>query len=112
VTPLATWAVLAVAIVCEVVGTSLLHASAQFTRVGPTLGMAACYLAAFYLLSLAMQLLPMGVVYAVWSGLGIVLVSAVGLVAFGQRLDAPALIGIGLILAGVVAINLSGTAPH
>ena len=108
----ATWAVLALAIVCEVVGTSLLNASAQFTRPWPTAGMAACYLASFYLLSLAMRDLPMGVVYAVWSGLGIVLVSLVGLVAFGQRLDAPALIGIALILAGVVAVNLSGTAPH
>lgn len=107
-----TWAVLTLAIVCEVVGTSLLNASAQFTRPWPTAGMAACYLLSFYLLSLAMRALPMGVVYAVWSGLGIVLISVVGLVAFGQRLDAPALIGIGLILAGVVAVNLSGTAPH
>lgn len=109
---LSTWGVLALAVALEVAGTSLLNLSQQFTRPLPTLGMAACYLAAFFLLSVAMRTLPMGVVYAVWSGLGIVLISVVGLVAFGQRLDGWALAGIGLILAGVVAVNLSGAAPH
>ena len=109
---LATWGVLVLAVLCEVAGTSLLNVSGQLTRPGPTIGMALCYLLAFYLLSLAMRDLPMGVVYAVWSGLGIVLISAVGVVAFGQRLDGWALGGIGLILLGVLVVNLSGSAPH
>ena len=110
--PLATWGVLALAIALEVAGTSLLNMSAQWTRPWPTLGMVLCYGAAFYCLSLAMRALPMGVVYAVWSGLGIVLISGVGLVAFGQRLDPWASAGIGLILLGVVVVNLSGSSPH
>ena len=110
--PLSTWGVLGLAILCEVVGTSFLNLSAQFTRPWPTAAMALFYLASFYLLSVAFRDLPMGVVYAVWSGLGIVLISLVGLVGFGQRLDPWALLGIGLILAGVVAVNLSGSAPH
>ena len=109
--PLSTWGILGLAILCEVVGTSFLNLSAQFTKPWPTLAMGAFYLVSFYLLSVAFRDLPMGVVYAVWSGLGIVLISLVGAFGFGQRLDLWALIGIGLILAGVVAVNLSGSAP-
>ena len=104
---------LALAIALEVVGTSLLQRSAQFTRLWPTVGMAVCYLASFYLLSLALRTMPLGIAYAIWSGMGIVLVSAIGLVAFGQKLDTPAITGLGLIVAGVIVVNLfSGSATH
>lgn len=104
---------LALAIGLEVVGTSLLQRSAQFTRLWPTVGMAACYLASFYLLSLSLRFLPLGIAYAIWSAVGIVLVALIGLFAFGQRLDLPAAIGIALIVAGVVVVNLfSKTVGH
>lgn len=94
------------AIGLEVIGTSLLQRSEQFTRAAPTIGMALCYLGSFYLLSLSLRVLPLGIAYAIWSALGIVLVAMIGLVVFGQKLDLPAVIGLGLIVAGVVVINL------
>ncbi|RJE82128.1 SMR family transporter [Paracoccus onubensis] len=104
---------LLVAIVLEVVGTSLLQLSAQFTRPLPTIGMAICYLLSFYLLSVSLKVLPLGIAYAVWSGVGIVLVAMIGLVVFGQRLDLPAVIGLGLIVLGVLVVNLfSKTVGH
>ncbi|HIC65984.1 MAG TPA: QacE family quaternary ammonium compound efflux SMR transporter [Paracoccus sp.] len=104
---------LAMAIALEVVGTSLLQRSQQFSRLWPTLGMAICYLASFYLLSLALRVLPLGVAYAIWSALGIVLVALICLFVFHQRLDLPAVIGLGLIVAGVIVVNLfSQTAGH
>ena len=104
---------LGLAIVCEVIGTSALKESQQFTRFGPTLVMAACYLCAFYLLSIVMRTLPVGVAYAIWSGLGIVLIAAIGLVIFKQQLDLPACIGLGLIVAGVIVVSIfSKTAGH
>lgn len=107
------WMQLGLAIVAEVVATSALKASAGFTRLWPSVLGAVGYALAFYLLSLVMRTLPTGVVYAVWSGLGIVLIAAVGWVMFGQKLDAPALIGMGLIVAGVAVIQLfSKTAAH
>ena len=97
----------------EVIGTTLLQKSAQFTRLWPTLGMAACYLGAFWFLSLTLRTVPVGLAYAIWSGLGIVLISLIGWRVFGQALDPPAMIGIGLIIAGVVVINLfSKSMPH
>lgn len=108
-----TYVALGVAIVLEVIGTTFLQKSQQFTKLGPTLVMAVCYLAAFYFLSLALKTIPVGIAYAIWSGLGIVLISAVGFFLFKQALDTPALIGIGLIVAGVIIINLfSRTAAH
>jgi small multidrug resistance pump len=103
---LITYISLAAAIALEVVGTTFLQQSQQFTRPLPTLLMALCYGAAFYLLSLALRTMPVGIAYAIWSGLGIVLISAVGFFVLGQRLDLPALIGIGLIIAGVVVVNV------
>ncbi|HEV7435750.1 MAG TPA: multidrug efflux SMR transporter, partial [Pseudorhizobium sp.] len=97
---LITYISLAAAIALEVVGTTFLQQSQQFTRPLPTLLMALCYGAAFYLLSLSLRTMPVGIAYAIWSGLGIVLISAVGFFVLGQRLDLPALIGIGLIIAG------------
>ena len=102
----ATWAALLGAIGLEVAGTSLLQASAQFSRPWPTAGMALCYGLAFYLLSIALRQMPVGIAYAIWSGLGVVLISVVGAVVFRQRLDLPAMAGLAMIVGGVVVINL------
>lgn len=108
-----TYGSLVIAIVCEVVGTTFLQQSQQFTRIVPTLLMAVFYGAAFYFLSHVIKTIPMGVAYAVWSGLGIVLISVVGYFAFKQTLDLPAIIGVGFIVVGVVVINtLSGAVAH
>ena len=94
------------AIVCEVIGTSLLQASHQFTRLWPTLGMALFYLLAFYLLSLALRGMTLGIAYAIWSGVGIVLVALVGLLVFNQRIDLAGVIGLSMIVGGVLVVNL------
>lgn len=110
---LLTYGSLFVAIALEVVGTTLLQQSQQFTRLLPTLGMALCYGAAFYFLSITLRVLPVGVAYAIWSGLGIVLISAVGLIVFRQTLDLAAIIGLGLIISGVAVVNIfSNTVSH
>jgi small multidrug resistance pump len=100
-------------VVFETIGTSALQASEQFTRTRPLLLTIACYAATFYFLSMALRGMPVGVAYAIWSGLGIVLIALIGLIWFGQKLDAAALVGLGLILAGVAVINLfSNTVTH
>lgn len=101
-----TWAALFGAITFEVVGTTLLQKSEQFTRLWPTLGLAVCYLAAFYLLSLALRQMPVGIAYAIWSGLGVVAISVIGMVLFRQKLDAPAILGLTMIVGGVIVINV------
>ena len=101
-----TWAALFGAIAFEVVGTTLLQKSEQFTRLWPTVGLAACYLTAFYLLSLALRQMPVGIAYAIWSGLGVVAISLIGLFLFGQKLDLAAILGLTMIVGGVVVINL------
>ena len=104
---------LAVAIVSEVIGTSSLKAAEGFTRPVPSVITLVAFAVAFYFLSLTLRTLPIGVAYAIWSGVGIVLISAIGWVVFGQRLDPMALVGMGLILAGVAVIHLlSGSAEH
>ena len=100
------YAVLVVAILFEVLGTSAMQAAQHFTRLGPTLMMVVCYAIAFYFLSWSLRYVPVGIAYAIWSGLGIVLISLVGYFAFGQKLDLAALIGLGLIIAGVVVLNV------
>ena len=97
---------LAVAIVAEVIATSALKASEGFSRLVPSLVVVAGYGIAFFCLSLTLRTIPVGVVYAIWSGVGIVLIALAGYFVFGQVLDAPALIGMGLIVAGVLVINL------
>ena len=97
---------LSIAIVSEVIGTSALKASEGFTRLVPSLITTAAFLCAFYCLSLTLRTIPVGIAYAIWSGIGIVLISVIALVLFGQKLDAPALIGMALIIAGVLVINL------
>jgi multidrug transporter EmrE-like cation transporter len=97
---------LAIAIVGEVIATSFLRASAGFTVLIPTIVVIVGYGVTFYFFSLALQTIPVGIGYAIWSGVGIILVSMIAYFAYGQSLDLPALIGIGLILAGVLVINL------
>lgn len=108
-----TYLYLITAIVFEVIGTAALQASEQFTRPKPLVLTALGYIVAFYFLSLVLRTMPVGVAYAIWSGLGVVLITLVGLVWFGQRLDAPAIAGLALIIAGVAIINLfSKTVVH
>ena len=98
---------LAIASLAEVIGTSALKATRGFTRPGPSLVVVLSYAVAFYFLSLALQAIPVGVAYAVWSGVGIALITLIGWVVYRQRLDAPALAGIALIMLGVVVLNWS-----
>jgi small multidrug resistance pump len=99
------WLYLTVAIILEVFATSALKASDGFTRLLPSLAVVVGYASAFYLLSLTLRTMPVGVVYAVWSGLGVVLITVVGWLVFKQELDLPAFIGIALISAGVIVLN-------
>lgn len=107
------WAFLALAIVAEVVATSSLKASDGFTRLVPSAVVVVGYGVAFYLLSLALRSIPVGTAYAIWAGLGIVLVAAAGWLVFGQKLDAWALVGMTLIISGVFVLNvLSKAGAH
>ncbi|MFZ6689906.1 DMT family transporter [Undibacterium sp. SXout11W] len=107
------WLYLGLAIICEVIATSALKASAGFTRPLPTVILAVGYGAAFYFLSLTLRSIPVGIAYAVWSGVGVVLISLVAWILYGQELDLPAMLGIGLIVAGVIVLNVfSKTVSH
>jgi small multidrug resistance pump len=97
---------LLIAIVAEVIATSFLKHSDGLTRVGPTVAVVIGYGVAFYFLSLALRTVPVGLAYAIWSGAGIVLVSVAGWLLFRQPIDAPGLLGIALILAGVLVMNV------
>ncbi|MDF4886821.1 SMR family transporter [Vibrio parahaemolyticus] len=104
---------LSIAIVCEVIATSYIPKTEQFTKVMPSTVVLIGYGIAFFLLSVTVQTMPVGVVYAIWSGAGIVLVATVGYFVYGQSLDLPALVGIGFIIAGVLIVNLlSKTVGH
>lgn len=107
------WIFLSVAIVSEVIATSALKSSEGFTRLGPAAIVVVGYGLAFYFLSLTLRAIPVGVAYAVWSGIGIVLVSLIAWWLFDQKLDAAAIVGIGLIVAGVAVLNVfSKSVPH
>lgn len=101
------WLYLSIAIVCEVIATSALKSSEGFTRLTPSLIVVVGYLAAFYCLSLTLRSMSVGIVYAIWSGVGIVLIALVGWLAFGQALSALALLGIGLITVGVIILSMT-----
>lgn len=104
---------LSVAIVAEVVATSALKASDGFTRLWPSVVVFVGYAIAFFCLSLTLRTMSVGIAYAIWSGVGIVLVSLIAWAWYRQALDAPAIIGMGLIIAGVLTINLfSRTTAH
>lgn len=97
---------LATAIILEVIGTSLLKKTNGFTELLPTILLISCYSVAFYLLSLVVKTIPIGIAYAIWSAGGIVLVSAFAYFLYGQKLDLPAVIGLFFIVVGVVVINI------
>ena len=97
---------LGIAIVAEVGATTALKASDGFTRLAPSALVVAGYAVSFYFLSLTLRELPTGIAYAIWSGVGIVLISLLSWLVFRQRLDLPALLGMGLIMAGVIVINV------
>ncbi|KQZ77315.1 hypothetical protein ASE06_02370 [Sphingopyxis sp. Root214] len=104
---------LGIAIVAEVIATSFLKQSDGFRNLGPSAIMAAGYVVAFYFLSLALRDIPTGIAYAIWSGVGIVLIATVAWVFQGQRLDTPAIVGMALIVTGVAIMNIfSKTAAH
>lgn len=100
------WILLGSAIVAEVIATSALKASDGFSRLWPSLIVIVGYGVAFVLLSLTLRTIPVGIAYAIWSGVGIVLITLVAWLLFGQKLDLAALLGMGLIVAGVLVINI------
>ncbi len=107
------WLALAIAIVAEVVATSMLKKTAEFTKLLPSVIVVIGYAAAFYFMTLSLRVLPVGIMYAIWAGMGIVLVAVIGWVFYRQVLDLPAIIGLVLIISGVVVINVfSKTVNH
>ncbi len=100
---------LGVAIVFEVIATTALKASESFTQLWPSVIVCVGYAVTFYALSLALQFITVGVAYAIWSGLGIVLITTAGFFVYGQKVDLPAILGMGLIIAGVIVIQLFST---
>ena len=103
------WLLLFVAIVAEVIATSALKLAKGFTRLWPSVIVVCCYSLALYLLSLTLETIPVGVVYAIWSGSGVALITVVGRYYFGQVLDRAALVGIGMIVSGVIVLQFSST---
>jgi small multidrug resistance pump len=107
------WLILGIAIVSEVIATSALKASDGFTRLLPSVIVVVGYGIAFYCLALVLRTLPVGIVYAIWSGVGVALIALVAWLLYGQALDLPAIVGIGLIVAGVIVLNVfSKTVAH
>lgn len=100
------WIALGIAIIAEVIATTALRSTEGFTRLWPSILVIAGYFTAFYFMSASLKVLPVGIMYAIWAGLGIVLVAILGWIFYGQRLDLPAISGIGLIISGVVVIQL------
>jgi small multidrug resistance pump len=103
------WLFLAIAICAEVVATSALKASEGFTRLIPSILVVVGYAISFYLLSLTLKVIPIGITYAIWSGVGVVLISLAGWYFYDQKLDLASIIGISLIVAGVMVLNLFST---
>lgn len=107
------WLFLGIAIMGEVIATSALKASDGFSKLLPSIVVTVGYLVAFYFLSLALRSIPVGVAYAIWSGLGVVFITAIAWLVYGQKLDIGAIVGITLIMAGVVVMNVfSSSASH
>ena len=106
------WLMLGIAIVAETIATSALKSSVGFTKTLPSIIVLVGYSVAFYFLSMTLKSIPVGIAYAVWSGVGIVLITVVGWTVFGQKLDLPAIIGMALIIAGVVVMNVFSKAAH
>jgi small multidrug resistance pump len=106
------WLALAIAIIAEVVATSTLKMTGEFTKLVPSLVVVLGYAVAFYFMTLSLRVLPVGIMYAIWAGLGIVLVALIGWVVYKQVLDMPAIIGLTLIILGVVIINVFSTSVN
>lgn len=100
------WLALAIAIMAEVIGTTALKVSNEFTRIVPSFIVVISYAVAFYFMSISLRVLPVGIMYAIWSGMGIVLISILGWLVYKQTLDMPAMIGLAFIIAGVIVINV------
>ncbi|HIF9342576.1 TPA: DMT family transporter [Photobacterium damselae] len=112
-TSLPPFIALSIAIVFEVIATSFIPKAEQFTKLVPSIVVLVGYGVAFFLLSVTVKTLPVGIVYATWSGAGIVLVATIGYFFYGQKLDLPGIIGIGFIIVGVLIVNLlSKTVSH
>jgi small multidrug resistance pump len=110
---LKAYLILLVAVMFEGLGSTSLQASQQFTRFWPSVGVVVGFGSAFYCMMIVLQYLPLGITYAIWSGLGICLTAFLGWLIFKQEVDAPAMLGMGMIIAGIVVINLfSKTATH
>lgn len=101
-----SYLILFLAIVFETVATSFMKQSEQFTKLIPAIVTIVGYIGAFYCLSIVMKTIPVGIAYAIWSGVGIILITLIGLVVFKQHLDLAAFIGLGFIIAGVIIINM------
>jgi len=100
-------------VIAETIGTSALHASQQFSKFWPSVLVVCAYAISFYLLSLTLKYMPVGIMYALWSGFGIILIAIIGWAVFRQNLDLPAVLGIALIIAGIAIIQVfSKTAGH
>lgn len=97
---------LIIAVAAETVGTTALQASQQFSRLLPSLIVLCAYGFSFYMMGLTLKFMPVGIVYSIWSGLGIVFIAAIGYLVFRQSLDLPAILGMGLIITGILVIHL------
>jgi small multidrug resistance pump len=100
------WVFLSIAIIAEVIATSAMKSSEGFTRLWPSLIVVVGYVLAIYFLSLTLRTIPVGIAYAIWAGMGIVLIALTSWLLYGQRLDFPAILGMGFIIVGVVTINV------
>ena len=104
------YSLLGLAIISEVTGSTFLVKSEGFTKLWPSLAVVVLFSIAFYLLSQVIKVIPLGIAYAIWAGVGIVLTALIGFFVFRQSLDVAAMVGIGLIVSGVVVINLFSNA--
>jgi small multidrug resistance pump len=107
------YVILIFAVLAETIGTTALQASQQFTRIVPSIVVVLAYGVSFYLLSMTLKVMPVGIVYALWSGTGIVFIALIGFIVFGQKLDLAAVLGITMIIGGIAVIHLfSNTSTH
>ena len=106
------WLAIGIAIIAEVIATTSLKASKEFTLLVPSVIVVIGYGIAFYFMTISLRVLPVGIMYAIWSGVGIVLVSLLGWVVYKQTLDLPAILGLGLIITGVIVINVFSNVVH
>jgi small multidrug resistance pump len=105
--------ILLFAVFSETIGTAALQASQQFTKFWPSVIVVIAYAVSFYLLAFALRTIPLGIAYALWSGLGIFFIGCIGFLVYGQKLDLPAVLGMGMILSGIIVIHLfSNTSTH